>query len=134
MTTHYMDEAENCDRIGIIDHGKIQALDTPAALKRLIGGDKVIVTGDQALQQDIAARYGVAVQQVGPEFHFQVAHGAEFVPRAVVDFNGRIRSIQVKEPSLDDVFLQLTGRIIREEEGTTLDRMRQARKTWTGRR
>jgi ABC-2 type transport system ATP-binding protein len=134
MTTHYMDEAENCDRIAIIDHGKLQALDSPAALKRLIGGDKIIVTGDPALEQDIAARYGVAVQQVGPELHFQVAHGAEFVPRVVVDFNGRIRSIQVKQPSLDDVFLQLTGRIIREEEGTTLDRMRQVRKMWTGRR
>jgi ABC-2 type transport system ATP-binding protein len=132
MTTHYMDEAENCDRIAIIDHGKIQALDTPAALKRLIGGDKVIVTGDTALQQDIATRYGVAVQQVGTEFHFQVTHGAEFVPRVVVDFNGRIQSIQVKQPSLDDVFLQLTGRIIREEEGTALDRMRQARKLWAG--
>jgi ABC-2 type transport system ATP-binding protein len=134
MTTHYMDEAENCDRIAIIDHGKIQALDTPAALKRMIGGDKVIVTGDPALEQDIAARYGVAVQQVGDEFHFQVAHGAEFVPRVVIDFNGRIRSIQVKQPSLDDVFLQLTGRVIREEEGTTLDRMRQATRLWRGRR
>jgi ABC-2 type transport system ATP-binding protein len=134
MTTHYMDEAENCDRIAIIDHGKIRALDTPAALKRLIGGDKVIVTGDPALQQDLATRYRVPVQQVGPEFHFQVAHGAEFVPRVVVDFNGRIRSIQVKQPSLDDVFLQLTGRVIREEEGTTLDQMRQVRKVWTGRR
>jgi len=134
MTTHYMDEAENCDRIAIIDRGKIQALDTPAALRRLIGGDKVIVTGDSALQPDIAARYGVAVQRVGPEFHFQVADGAEFVPRVVVDFNGRVRSIQVKQPSLDDVFLKLTGRIIREEEGTTLDQMRQARKMWMGRR
>ncbi len=134
MTTHYMDEAENCDRIAIMDHGKIQALDTPAALKRLIGGDKVIVTGDEALPQDIATRYGVAVQKVGSEFHFQVAHGAEFVPRVVVDLGGRIRSIQVKQPSLDDVFLQLTGRVIREEEGTSLDQMRQVRKAWTGRR
>jgi ABC-2 type transport system ATP-binding protein len=134
MTTHYMDEAENCDRIAIIDHGKIQALDTPVALKRRIGGDKVIVTGDEALQHDIAARYGVVVQQVGEELHFQVPHGAEFVPRVVIDFNSRIRSILVKQPSLDDVFLQLTGRVIREEEGTTLDRMRQARKMWTGRR
>ncbi len=133
MTTHYMDEAENCDRIAIIDHGKIQVLDTPAALKRLIGGDKVIVTGDPALQQEIASRYGVAVERDGPEFHFHVAQGAEFVPRMVVDFTGRIRSIQVKPPSLDDVFLKLTGRIIREEEGTTLDRMRQVRRMWTGR-
>jgi ABC-2 type transport system ATP-binding protein len=134
MTTHYMDEAENCDRIAIIDHGKIQALDTPAALKRGVGGDKVVVTGDSALQQEIAARYGVAVQQVNSEFHFQVPHGAEFVPRLVVDFGGRIRSVLVKQPSLDDVFLQLTGRVIREEEGTALDQMRHARKMWTGRR
>jgi ABC-2 type transport system ATP-binding protein len=134
MTTHYMDEAENCDRIAIIDHGKIQALDTPLALKRRIGGDKLIVTGDAELEKDIAARYGVTVHKVGDEFHFQVEHGAEFVPKVVVDFNGRIRSIQVKQPSLDDVFLSLTGRVIREEEGKDIDRMRQARRMWTGRR
>ena len=134
MTTHYMDEAENCDRIAVIDHGQIQALDTPAALKRLIGGDKIIVTGDAALQQDLAAKYGVKVMEVGGEYHFQVEHGAEFVPRVVVDFGGRVRSIQVKQPSLDDVFLHLTGRAIREEEGKDIDRMRQIGKLWRGRR
>src|SRR5262249_12582767 len=102
MTTHYMDEAENCDRIAIIDHGKIQPLDTPAALKRMVGGDKIIVVGDMDLPHDIAARYGVRVQEVDGEFHFQVAGGAEFVPRVVVDFKDRIKSIQVKQPSLDD--------------------------------
>jgi ABC-2 type transport system ATP-binding protein len=134
MTTHYMDEAENCDRIAVIDHGRIQALDTPAALKRLLGGDVIIVAGDANLENDIAARYGVRVQKVDGEFHFQVAQGAEFVPRVVVDFDGRIRSIQVKQPSLDDVFLHLTGRAIREEQGSELERMRQVRKQWTGRR
>src|SRR6516164_2938135 len=54
MTTHYLDEAENCDRIAIIDHGKVQALDTPAALKRRVGGDVIIVTGDQGLRHDLA--------------------------------------------------------------------------------
>ena len=77
MTTHYMDEAENCDRIAIIDHGKIQALDTPAALKRLIGGDKIIVTGDAGL----AAGHGGPLRRRGAarsdgEYHFQVEHGA----------------------------------------------------------
>ncbi|MCG0239147.1 MAG: ATP-binding cassette domain-containing protein [Firmicutes bacterium] len=135
MTTHYMDEAENCDRIAIIDHGKIQAIDTPAALKRRIGGDLIIVTGDPGLQEDLAARYGVEVRRVGNELHFQVAAGAEFVPRVVADFPGRIRSIQVKQPSLDDVFLQLTGRAIRDEEASELDLMRQhARRVWGGRR
>jgi ABC-2 type transport system ATP-binding protein len=134
MTTHYMDEAENCDRIAIIDHGKIQALDTPATLKRLIGGDKLIVTGDPELAQDLAARYGVRVQPVDGELHFEVAGGAEFVPRVVEDFKGRIKSIQMKQPSLDDVFLHLTGRAIREEESSPLDLMRQGKRLWTGRR
>jgi ABC-2 type transport system ATP-binding protein len=135
MTTHYMEEAENCDRIAIIDHGTIQALDTPAALKRLIGGDKVIVTGDAELPRDITERYGVKVIDAGGEYHFQVEHGAEFVPRVVVDFGGRIKSIQVKQPSLDDVFLHLTGRAIREEEGgKAIDQMRQMGRLWGGRR
>jgi ABC-2 type transport system ATP-binding protein len=134
MTTHYMDEAENCDRIAIIDHGKIQALDTPAALKQRLGGDKIIVIGDKGLPKDITARYGVPVQEVDGAFHFQVERGAEFVPRFVVDFKDRIQSIQIKQPSLDDVFLQLTGRAIREEEGTKLDRMRRASKIWMRRR
>src|SRR5581483_9827812 len=94
LTTHYMDEAENCDRIAIIDHGTIQALDTPAALKRMIGGDKIIVTGDAELPNDIGARYNVKVIDAGGEYHFQVEHGAEFVPRVVVDFDGRVKSIQ----------------------------------------
>ena len=134
MTTHYMDEAENCDRIGVIDHGKIQALDTPAALKRRIGGDKIVVSGDATLRPDIEAKYGVPVQEVEGELHFQVEHGAEFIPRLAADFAGRIRSLQVKQPSLDDVFLHLTGRAIREEEGTEKDRLRQMGKLWRGRR
>src|SRR5208283_3711239 len=118
MTTHYLDEAENCSRIAIIDHGKIQALDSPAALKRRVGGDVIIVTGDPSLQQDLAQRYAVDVRKVDGTFHFQVPAGAEFVPRVVLDFKDRVKSIQVKQPSLDDVFLQLTGRAIRAEEGT----------------
>ena len=134
MTTHYMDEAENCDRIAVIDHGKIQALDTPAALKRLLGGDKIVVSGDAALRQEVEAKYGVKVQEVNGELHFQVGHGAEFVPRLAADFAGRIQSLQVKQPSLDDVFLQLTGRAIREEEADALDQMRQMGRVWRGRR
>ena len=106
----------------------------PVRLVGMIGGDKVIVSGDPALQQDIATKYGVQVIEVHGEYHFQVEHGAEFVPRVVVDFGGRIKSIQVKQPSLDDVFLQLTGRAIREEEADALDQMRQMGRVWRGRR
>ncbi len=133
MTTHYMDEAENCDHIAIIDHGKIQAVDTPAALKRMIGGDKVIVGGvgsDADLEKDLAAKYNVEVQKVDSEFHFQMQSGAEFVPRVVSDFSGRVRSIQIKQPSLEDVFLRLTGHAIRQQEGSAIDAMRQGVQLW----
>ena len=116
MTTHYMDEAENCDRIAIIDHGKIQAIDTPAALKRRIGGDMIIVSGDDGLFADLGARYGVDVQKADGQLHFQMSSGAEFIPRLVADFGGRIAAVQVKQPSLEDVFLKLTGHAIRPEE------------------
>ena len=132
MTTHYMDEAENCDRIAIIDHGKIQAIDTPVALKRTLGGDTIIVGGDDALEQDIATTYGVQVQRAGREFHFQRASGAEFVPTLMSDFSGRITSVQIKQPSLEDVFLKLTGHAIRAEEGSAMDLMRQGMALWRG--
>jgi ABC-type multidrug transport system, ATPase component len=130
MTTHYMDEAENCDRIAIIDHGRIQAIDTPAALKHRIGGDKIIVGGDSGLEADLQAKYGVEVQRADGAFHFQMAEGAQFVPRLIADFGGRITSVQIKQPSLEDVFLALTGRAIREEEGSSMDLMRQGVKIW----
>ena len=130
MTTHYMDEAENCDRIAIIDHGKIQAIDTPIALKRQIGGDTVIVTGDEGLAAELGTTYAVEVQQVGGSSHFQVSAGAEFVPRLIADFGSRIKAVQVKQPSLEDVFLKLTGHGIRPEEGSSMDLMRQGMQLW----
>lgn len=130
MTTHYMEEAEHCDKIAIIDHGKIQAVDSPVMLKRMVGGDKIIVSGDEALAADLKRAYSVDTQRVGSEVHFQMDRGAEFVPRMVSEFAGRIKSIQVKEPSLEDVFLRLTGHMIRADEGKAVDQMRQAAQLW----
>src|SRR5262245_61170859 len=101
MTTHYMDEAENCDRIAIIDHGKIQAIDTPANLKHSIGGDTIVVSGDDALADDIRTKYGLATTKSGRSAYFQTSDGAAFVPKLVADFGGRIKSVEVKQPSLE---------------------------------
>ena len=96
----------------------------------MIGGDKIIVSGDDSLSDDIKTAYAVEVQKIGNDVHFQMAAGAEFVPRLVSDFAGRIKSIQVKEPSLEDVFLRLTGHSIRAQEASSLDQMRQAAQLW----
>src|ERR1051326_7397492 len=130
MTTHYMEEAEHCDKIAIIDNGKIQAVDSPLNLKRMVGGDKIIVGGDERLLEDIKRAHNVDAQKVGGEIHFQMDNGAVFVPRLVSEFAGRIKSIQVKEPSLEDVFLRLTGHSIRADEGKAVDQMRQAAQLW----
>lgn len=106
MTTHYMDEAENCDRIAIIDHGRIQALDTPENLKRLVGGDVITMkTADDArLQKEIAARYNVNVIKEEEGLRLQVEDGAAFIPQLAADFRGQISSISLRRPTLDDVF------------------------------
>jgi ABC-2 type transport system ATP-binding protein len=132
MTTHYMDEAENCDRIAIIDRGKIQAIDTPTALKQRIGGDTIILSGDATLAADLATKYQITPHATGGQLHFQVNGGAAFVPRLMADFGGRITSVQIKQPSLEDVFLTLTGHAIRGEEGSSLDLMRQGIQLWRG--
>src|SRR5262249_38298011 len=120
----------HCDKIAIIDHGKIQAVDSPLKLKRMVGGDKIIVGGDERLLEDIKCLYNVEPQKVANEIHFQMHRGAEFVPRLVAEFSGRMKSIQVKEPSREDVFLRLTGHSIRTDEGKAVDQMRQAAQLW----
>ena len=118
MTTHYMEEAEFCDRIAIIDHGRIVALDTPEGLKSEVGGDVVVLsTEDNArAASEIAERVGVTAVADGDTLRVEVDDGAAFVPRLMSALTVAVRSVVVRRPSLDDVFLKLTGRAIREGE------------------
>ncbi len=127
LTTHYMDEAEHADRIAIIDYGRIVALDTPENLKRVVGGDVITIKtrDDEAAARQIATRYGVEVRRTAEGLSFEVAKGEEFIPRLVAESETEILSIGLRRPTLDDVFLKLTGRQIREEEAGPLDRMRE---------
>ena len=126
MTTHYMDEAEYCDRIAIIDHGTIVALDTPANLKSMVGGDVIrLRTSDNATaSQQIKEHFGVQPREDKGELVFEIAGGEELVPRIVETVSARITSISVRRPTLDDVFIKLTGREIREAEADAKDQMR----------
>lgn len=126
MTTHYMDEAENCDRIAIIDHGQIVALDTPTNLKKLVGGDIISMRTDDnaramAFMQE---KYGLKLSRDRDGIHFEINNGEEFIPKVVAELPLTVNYISLRKPTLDDVFLQLTGRDIREEEVGAKDIMR----------
>jgi ABC-2 type transport system ATP-binding protein len=128
MTTHYMDEAEFCDRIAIMDSGRIVALDTPEALKAGVGKDRVrIQTADDeaaiaALREVFDLEAGMSEGAVA----FSVASGEAFVPRLFAELGVPIRSVSVSRPSLDDVFMSFTGSTIRDAEAGSTDRMRMA--------
>jgi ABC-2 type transport system ATP-binding protein len=126
MTTHYMDEAEECDRIAIVDGGKIVALGTPTELKAMVGGDVVtLATPDnQAAAADIARIFGLEPTIDNGSIRVEVTDGAEFIPRLVRETSVPVTSVASRRPSLDDVFLKLTGHAIRDEEAGATDHMR----------
>jgi ABC-2 type transport system ATP-binding protein len=118
LTTHYMDEADNADRIAVIDHGKLIAMDTPAKLKRMVGKDIISLQtddNDKAIEE-IKLRYQIEAGGDSDGLCFEVANGEQFLPVLLREFSTRILSVSMRRPSLDDVFLKLTGREIREEE------------------
>jgi len=118
MTTHYMDEAENCDRIAIIDRGKIIALDTPDNLKDSLGGDIVILEAEdsQKTMLELKEKYNLSPQLQDETITFNVPHGETFLPQLIRSFQSKLVSISVHRPTLDDVFLKLTGHAIRDQE------------------
>jgi ABC-2 type transport system ATP-binding protein len=136
LTTHYMDEAEHCDRIAIIDHGKIVALDTPSNLKAGVGGDIVhLRTDDNARAgEEIRARFGLEPERHDGELRLEVPRGDEFIPELVRGLSGRIATVGVRRPTLDDVFLKLTGHAIRAEEASSTQAMREMGRIWGARR
>jgi ABC-2 type transport system ATP-binding protein len=118
MTTHYMDEAEYCDRIAIIDHGEIVVIDSPEALKASVGKDRVqIHTDDDAKAiEALRERFGLEAAVHEGAVTFAVASGEEFVPRLFGELGMPIKAVSVSRPSLDDVFMSYTGSTIRDAE------------------
>jgi ABC-2 type transport system ATP-binding protein len=132
LTTHYMDEAENCGRIAIIDHGSIVAIDTPDRLKNAVGGDLVTFStaDNEAAAGVVRDRYGVEPAIQDGHVRFQVASGEEFLPDFVREFPQRLLSVGLRRPTLEDVFLSLTGHQIRDAELDAKDLMLQGMRRW----
>ena len=118
MTTHYMDEAEFCDRIAIMDQGEIVVLDTPAALKASVGADRVTIDteDDEAAIRALGEHFGIEARMAEGLVTFGVPGGEAFVPRLFAELGVPIRSVSVSRPTLDDVFMSYTGTTIRDAE------------------
>jgi ABC-2 type transport system ATP-binding protein len=118
LTTHYMEEAENCDRIAIIDHGRIVALDTPEALKRQVGRDVVTVRTPEvaAVERWLRDAHGLDPRVTEGGLEFTAEDGEALVVRLLSEVGRpRLDAVGVRRPTLDDVFLAMTGRSIRAE-------------------
>ncbi|MEE8353856.1 MAG: ATP-binding cassette domain-containing protein, partial [Dehalococcoidales bacterium] len=126
LTTHYMDEAEHCDRIAVIDRGKIIALDTPDKLKDDLGGDLVTIEPEDTEQAVAELKDSLSITpEVGDGvITFSVPRGDTFLPDFIRGFRSRLLSVSVRRPTLDDVFLQLTGHAIREQDLGDMAQMR----------
>jgi ABC-2 type transport system ATP-binding protein len=124
LTTHYMEEADQlCDRVAIMDHGRILALDTPAALKRSVGAEEIVTVRADGDGDALAARLAGAIEGVtrtrvldgGVELHVQ--GGERLVPRVVAAAESGgfdVADLSVSKPSLETVFINLTGKALRD--------------------
>jgi ABC-2 type transport system ATP-binding protein len=121
MTTHYMEEAEVCDRIAIIDNGKIIAVGTPDELKKAVGGEVVYIrTTDNAnAKKEIERLFRLNVSEKNGELYLSCEMGDTCIPEIIRTIGERVLSVRVQRPTLNDVFLQLTGKTIREEEASS---------------
>jgi ABC-2 type transport system ATP-binding protein len=116
VATHRADEAEKCDRLAVLDLGRLVALAAPAELKARVGGDVVVVEADAPgeLAAEVRTRFGLAEEHVivlEREVHIEVPRGHELLPRLVEAFpRGRLRSLRLQPPTLADAFVHLTGK------------------------
>ena len=116
MTTHYMEEAEVCDRIAIIDRGKIIACDRPDALKKALRGDTIYLktSDNDRAAVEIEAKFGLKPRVTESGLALLVESGEKFIPRLFEKLETGINAVNLKRPSLEDVFINLTGREIRD--------------------
>lgn len=128
MTTHYMEEAEVCNRIAIIDSGRIIATGSPEGLKKTIGGDVIYIktTDNKKAKEEIERIFSLRVSEKEDEIFLTAIKGDTCIPEIIRAIGERVLSVRLQRPTLNDVFLKLTGREIRAEEVSTTDSIREA--------
>lgn len=128
MTTHYMEEAEVCDKIAVIDKGKIIASGTPRELKKIIGGDVIYLkTADNKKAiKEIKDLLGVEASEKDGEIFISVLKGEACIPVIIREIGEQVLSVRMQRPTLNDVFLKLTGKEIREETSSPGDDIKEA--------
>ena len=111
LTTHLLDDAEACDRVGILDTGKLVALGTPNELKAQVGGDVVLIesTNSGTLDAAIADRFDVSTVLMDNWLRIECKRGHQFARDVVAAFPNEIQSVRFGKPTLEDVFVKLTG-------------------------
>jgi len=111
VTTHLMEDAERCDRLLIIDRGRIVALGTPDELRESVGGDVIVAQSrdPQRLAEAVRERFHQVVEVVEATVRIRRARGPEFVPALFEAFPGQIQAVSVGKPTLEDVFIERTG-------------------------
>jgi len=123
MTTHYMDEAEVCDRISIIDSGSIIATGTPDELKKTIGGDVIYIktSDNEKAKVEIEKLFDVDVSEKNDELFLTTLKGDSCIPQIIKTIGDKALSVRLQRPTLNDVFIKMTGKQIRDEEISSTD-------------
>ena len=117
LTTHLMEEAQQCDRVAVLHQGRLVALGTPQALTSAIGGDVISITtaSPEALCADIKRRFGGEPTVVDGTVRLERAAGHTFLPQLIEAFPGQIGAVTVGKPTLEDVFVHHTGHRFEEQ-------------------
>jgi ABC-2 type transport system ATP-binding protein len=118
LTTHLMDEGDRCSRLAILDRGRLAACDTPAAMKERIGGDVLTLATREPkrVAQIIADKFQISTETLDGTVRLERKRGHEFVPQLIESLPGLIDSVSVGKPTLEDVFIRVTGRYFRDDE------------------
>jgi ABC-2 type transport system ATP-binding protein len=118
VTTHLMEEAERCSRLAVMQRGRLLACDTPAALKERVGGDVITITTPKPAEVRtlLRERFGIEAQEIDGALRLERSRGHEFVPQLIEAAPGLIDSVSVGKPTLEDVFIDLTGQRLQHEQ------------------